>query len=264
MTAFNSISLISDQLKFTAKYPACDKKSADNPLKGYFNYIHMVHLHQAAASNPENTPAFLNKAIEQFHQQGLAAVKIKLISNKVSQQTESSKHQEFEVIKFTRPLSQVAINHGNFRADQIVKEDGNTCESLSYVVRIRSGNINSTQHKEIHDKLLNDSSPIVEEIEKGIREAVGNGQALEVAIQNVEAVLLPQLARHLEGNFDLKIKLKRQELFSNTRVVVSSSTYPAQNRGLSKNDQTRTWEGTHSAPSRYTSLPPTNEAKQNA
>ena len=239
MVAFNSVSLITGGLKFTAKYPASAEKSPNNPLKGYFNYIHLTPLLHEMVNGSINNEYLLKKAIHQFHEQQLPTIKIKLFGKESTQLKNSASPSDKETLKVSRQLNSVSINHGNFNTDQIAIGDGNSKESLSYSIRVRSKNLQQSNPAAI-EALLKESSSTIHQVEKAIRQAVSNGQALEVGLQHAESILLPELKQQFrENSFDLKTKLKRTELFTDTTIVIGSTQYPAETRALWKNNHSK-------------------------
>lgn len=255
MTTLNSVSLTSDQFKLSAKYLASENKTSQDPLEGCFNYIHLIKPLNALTSSSANTTELMKKVLEEFHQQSLPEMKLKLQSIGIAKQTNATNNQKPGVVKFVRSLCRVAINHGNFRTDQIAKGDGNSSESLIYSLRIRSSKLTEDGKKDIHDNLLHDSSTVVTNMEGKIRDAVGHGKALETAIQSAESVLIPYLRKRLGDSFDLKVKLKRPDLFSEIQVAISSTNYQGDNRALSRNQLINTWTQGQSAPTHYALLP---------
>lgn len=253
MPTFNAISLVAENLKFSAKYPAPHNSCPENPLQGYFNYIHAVPLLERQSRGLSSNPHLINTLIEQFHNQELAAVKIKFALRKSGGQHEKPVIPPNQ-LKYSRHLNGMAINHDNFRADQIVSGCGNSYETLQCSIRIRGEHLNNTVRDKLNTEILNPSSNTMKDIEQGIRNAAGAGLALEVALQHTERALAPQVQCHLPGHFDLKIKLKRNQLFSNTRVVVSSSYFSA-DRGLSKTQGLPNLEAEAALPTHYTAVP---------
>lgn len=249
MPKFNAISLATENIKFSAKYPAPEKQSKDNPLQGYFNYIHAVPLLESQSKQLGSNPSLVKALIEQFHTQQLAAAKIKFaLVNKTAKPAKPLNN-----LKYSGQLDSVAINHDNFRADQIVGGSGNSQETLQYSVRVRADKMDDTLREKLSREVFNPNSNVIKNMEQGIRKAVGAGQALEIGIQNAERALAPAVAE-IPGNFDLKIKLKRAQLFSNTAVVVSSAYYNA-DRGLLKNPALARIDVNAALPEHYTPLP---------
>ncbi|MCQ8894899.1 hypothetical protein NQT62_00410 [Limnobacter humi] len=243
MTSFNSVSISTGVAKFVAKYPVTERKPNDAPLAGYFNYIHLIDALKTLSSDTVDVSKFQNMVIDQFHQQGILSAKMKLITPFSSDSVASSGRGQSGMLKLHFNLDDVSIQHSTFGPDGIAKGDGNSVEPLNLSIRLNiDGSVNDSQRADI-EALLGSDSAVSASLRACIRDALANQQPLEIAIERAKLLLGPHLEEAIGSGFDLKIKLKRDQLFDGIKVVIGRSDFRQENRPLSNSEDIVTWGG---------------------
>lgn len=217
---------LSPSLKLS--YP-CSKQPKKGSLDGLYNYIHIVatlenlaqQLTQAKNGSDALIESFSAVLSSQLTEQSIETPKAKLIGvwPKIEKPNNPLKSAQF---KASGETSAIEIKHSKFKTDEIVSgQTGDSTEKLAWSIRIRSNALcNDQDQGALRDAFDTHIKPLVEE---SIRRQLLEGNALELAANAVQDDVRKNLPTSLKDT-QVQVKLYRPQLFSNTKVTISTKT----------------------------------------